>query len=74
MTKLYIYKVNGTNIEDTTPFGEGWSQATALAIKEHTWITREVVNTRTGEVREEFFTNGCFLPMRSLAHHQAQIF
>lgn len=75
MNKLFIYNVNGTHIEDTEAFEEGWRKAVALATEEHTIITREVVNMTTGESREEFYTtSGFFLTMRFYDKKSAQIF
>lgn len=75
MNKLFIYNVNGTHIEDTEAFGEAWQEAKILATEENAIITREVVNTITGESREEFYTTaGCFLNMRFFEKDKARFF
>ena len=63
MSKLFVYIVNGTTIEDTEAFGQGWKNAVALATEEHTSIERQVI--RGNEIRNEFYAKaGCFLPER----------
>lgn len=73
MSKLFVYIVNGTTIEDTEAFGQGWKKAVALATEEHTTIERQVIYGN--EIRNEFYAKGgCFLAERFYAEEKVKIF
>jgi len=71
--KKFIYNVNGTKFTDTEAFGKAWSEAKALAEKEHTGITRTVI---TGlSIRCEFFAkSGLFLDDKFYKKENVKIF
>ena len=73
MSKLFVYIINGTTIEDTEAFGKGWKMAVALATEEHTTIERQVICGN--EIRNEFYSKaGCFLPDRFYDEKSVKIF
>ena len=73
MSKLFVYMVNGTTIEDTEAFGEGWKKAVALATEEHASIERQVICG--SDIRNEFFAKGgCFLAERFYNVEKVKIF
>ena len=59
--KTYIYIVNGTEFTSTTPWGQAWKDAKAMATEEHTVIERTIVRGQTVEY-EIYVNGGCFLP------------
>lgn len=63
--KWFVYDVNGSVFESSEPFGEAWLKAKEVARAEHVGIFRQVVNTVTGEIRNEFYAvGGVFLNER----------
>lgn len=70
--KTYIYIVNGTEFTDTTPWGQAWKDAKAMATEEHTVIERIIVNGNT--IKYEIYVNGgCFLTDKEDAREIAKI-
>jgi hypothetical protein len=58
MEKIFVYEVNGETFEDVEAFGKAWKQAKEVATKEHTCITRQVINGEN--IKNEFYTNAGF--------------
>lgn len=71
---FYVYDVNGTHIESKEPFGKAWAEAERIAKEEHCAIFRQMVNDVTGEITNQYYTGGCFMPERYIEKHLPTIF